>query len=81
MGITRDILEQIKHGNGVTVLDIAQNTQYTRAKIRAALWRMAGSGRVTREKVKTHAAKGPQSVYAYTIGGTECQVSPQHKQE
>lgn len=68
MGITKDVLEVIGNNNGITVQGIAEKTQYRKTMIRALLWRMSGDGRVVRSKVKNDAAKGPQSVFAYTLG-------------
>jgi hypothetical protein len=81
MGATHEILDAIKQGNGTTAVDIAQTTQLPVRMVQGVLWRLSIKGRVIRQKMNSRASKGPQSVYAYTIGGTECQVNPQHKQE
>jgi predicted transcriptional regulator len=81
MGATHQILDAIKQANNVTAVDIAKTTQLPVRMVQGVLWRLSTKGRVIRQKMNSHASKGPQSVYAYTIGGLECQVSPQHKQE
>jgi predicted transcriptional regulator len=81
MGATHEILDAIKQGNGTTAVDIAEKTQLPVRMIQGVLWRLSTKGRVVRQKMNSRASKGPQSVYAYTIGETKCQANPQLKQE
>jgi predicted transcriptional regulator len=81
MGATHEILDAIKQGNNATAVDIAAKTQLPVRMIQGVLWRLSTKGRVVRQKMNSHASKGPRSVYAYTIGEKECQVNHQHKQE
>jgi predicted transcriptional regulator len=81
MGATHEILDAIKHGSNTTAVDIAEKTQLPVRMVQGVLWRLSTKGRVVRQKMNSHASKGPQSVYAYSIGGTECQANPQLKQE